>query len=253
MDRYAVREMFCLVCKTAQPIGPKCITPGCENKADYYCDVCKYINNDPSMLCYHCADCGLCRVGRGALCVCLRVFLHFLSSFFTPCSICDCYYSLCSLTTLHPQSTSRKPLLCALHFLWPSLRSALVPFTINLSHSSPVPSLVSMRTRLCFAPYFSGYHFDFVSTTMGILAVLRSICYCLLFHERSAWSCDCLSTDCALYLFRSDFPVCQPLPSGLTSLLLGFSFLFFFLLISPLKQALTRTSSTAKPATSACP
>ncbi|KAI0392519.1 hypothetical protein F5Y17DRAFT_477632 [Xylariaceae sp. FL0594] len=62
--RQATKNMLCMFCGTAQKASQLCVS--CEAPAArYYCDICKLWNDDPDKPCYHCNDCGICRIGRG--------------------------------------------------------------------------------------------------------------------------------------------------------------------------------------------
>ncbi|KAI1748547.1 hypothetical protein F4782DRAFT_357034 [Xylaria castorea] len=62
--RKETRNMLCMFCGTAQRASQTCAS--CEAPtARYYCDICKLWNDDPDKPCYHCSDCGICRIGHG--------------------------------------------------------------------------------------------------------------------------------------------------------------------------------------------
>ncbi|KAI1173181.1 hypothetical protein F4777DRAFT_581189 [Nemania sp. FL0916] len=62
--RKETRNMLCMFCGTAQRASQACVS--CEAPAArYYCDICKLWNDDPDKPCYHCNDCGICRIGHG--------------------------------------------------------------------------------------------------------------------------------------------------------------------------------------------
>ncbi|KAI1366124.1 hypothetical protein F5Y08DRAFT_156325 [Xylaria arbuscula] len=62
--RKETRNMLCMLCGTAQKASQTCVS--CEAQASrYYCDICKLWNDDPEKPCYHCTDCGICRIGHG--------------------------------------------------------------------------------------------------------------------------------------------------------------------------------------------
>ncbi|KAJ1922151.1 hypothetical protein H4219_000013 [Mycoemilia scoparia] len=62
MNRFAVKTMWCMSCGVAQPIQRQC--QNCRViVAEYYCSICKLLDNDPRKEIYHCNDCGLCRCG----------------------------------------------------------------------------------------------------------------------------------------------------------------------------------------------
>ena len=64
ITRRATRFMLCMYCGCAQPAAGDCRSCG-RSAACYYCDVCKFWDNEPSRSIYHCEDCGICRIGEG--------------------------------------------------------------------------------------------------------------------------------------------------------------------------------------------
>ncbi|KAL6075070.1 RING finger and CHY zinc finger domain-containing protein 1 [Balamuthia mandrillaris] len=67
IDRHATKEMLCMLCQTVSPIGNYCNSDTCQGRrlAHYYCDVCKFHDDDATKNIYHCPDCGICRMGKG--------------------------------------------------------------------------------------------------------------------------------------------------------------------------------------------
>jgi RING finger/CHY zinc finger protein 1 len=62
INRYDIQEMICMFCKQLQPVNSVC--QNCEKSmASYYCDICKFFDDDISKGLWHCDKCGLCRVG----------------------------------------------------------------------------------------------------------------------------------------------------------------------------------------------
>jgi uncharacterized CHY-type Zn-finger protein len=64
LNRKETRNMLCMLCGCAQRASDLC-TNCSERAAYYYCGICKLWDNDINKSIYHCADCGICRVGRG--------------------------------------------------------------------------------------------------------------------------------------------------------------------------------------------
>eukprot|EP01139_Manchomonas_bermudensis_P005500 Amastigsp_a175225_370.p1 type:complete len:348 gc:universal Amastigsp_a175225_370:1103-60(-) len=64
IDRFKVTEVWCMVCKTLQPVGGAC--SNCNTVfASYYCSFCKFWSDDPNKHIFHCDQgCSICRVGR---------------------------------------------------------------------------------------------------------------------------------------------------------------------------------------------
>lgn len=64
LDRPKTENMLCMLCGHPQPAAQACRSCG-EQAAQYYCNVCKLWDNDSKKSIYHCADCGICRIGQG--------------------------------------------------------------------------------------------------------------------------------------------------------------------------------------------
>ncbi|RKP07858.1 hypothetical protein THASP1DRAFT_16466 [Thamnocephalis sphaerospora] len=66
ISRHATKMMMCMACALVQPVARLCARKGCNTTmGKYYCDVCKFWDNSPMRSLYHCAKCGICRVGKG--------------------------------------------------------------------------------------------------------------------------------------------------------------------------------------------
>lgn len=66
INRHETEEMFCMNCGYLQPIAQVCGNRSCGKVlGKYYCNVCKFHDNDEKKNIYHCPDCGICRVGKG--------------------------------------------------------------------------------------------------------------------------------------------------------------------------------------------
>ncbi|KAF9538371.1 hypothetical protein EC957_006886 [Mortierella hygrophila] len=62
--RNETKMMLCMHCKAIQPAAQSCESCSAQ-LANYYCDICKLWDDDPAKPIYHCADCGICRIGNG--------------------------------------------------------------------------------------------------------------------------------------------------------------------------------------------
>ncbi len=62
LDRTAVQEVVCACCRLRQPVAASCrecsVTFG-----EYFCEPCRFYDNDLSKGQFHCEGCGICRVG----------------------------------------------------------------------------------------------------------------------------------------------------------------------------------------------
>ncbi|KAL6785870.1 hypothetical protein ACKKBG_A00510 [Auxenochlorella protothecoides x Auxenochlorella symbiontica] len=62
LDRSLVTEVVCALCSLRQPVGDHCCRCGVAFGA-YACTLCPFYDDDVSKQAFHCADCGICRVG----------------------------------------------------------------------------------------------------------------------------------------------------------------------------------------------
>jgi len=62
IDRYATKEMVCMLCSARQPVAGACRR--CDaSMAKYFCSVCNFWDDAEDV--YHCPFCNLCRRGKG--------------------------------------------------------------------------------------------------------------------------------------------------------------------------------------------
>ncbi|KAK7341909.1 hypothetical protein VNO80_24850 [Phaseolus coccineus] len=78
VPRHEIKKVVCSLCDTEQDVQQHCINCGvCMGK--YFCDICKFFDDDTSKNQYHCDECGICRTGGK------DNFFH--------CKRCGCCYS----------------------------------------------------------------------------------------------------------------------------------------------------------------
>ena len=64
LNRHETRFCLCMYCGTSQESSGRCSNPKCKSLlACYFCESCKFWDNDPNKLIYHCEKCGICRTG----------------------------------------------------------------------------------------------------------------------------------------------------------------------------------------------
>lgn len=78
LDRHSVTEVLCVVCDTRQPVSKACTSCKVAFGA-YSCLECNLFDDDTTKQQYHCALCGICRVGG------VDNFFH--------CATCGCCFS----------------------------------------------------------------------------------------------------------------------------------------------------------------
>ncbi|XAR60032.1 Ubiquitin--protein ligase [Bertholletia excelsa] len=78
IPRHQVKKVICSLCGTEQDVRQHCINCGvCMGK--YFCQKCKFFDDEVSKGQYHCDECGICRTGGK------ENFFH--------CNKCGCCYS----------------------------------------------------------------------------------------------------------------------------------------------------------------
>lgn len=66
IDRKLTERMMCMHCLVPQPASKRCNNVKCGREiSNFYCDICKFWDNDVTKSIFHCDECGLCRVGKG--------------------------------------------------------------------------------------------------------------------------------------------------------------------------------------------
>ncbi|XP_024982797.1 E3 ubiquitin-protein ligase RZFP34 isoform X2 [Cynara cardunculus var. scolymus] len=78
VPRHDVKKVICSLCDTEQDVQQNCISCG-VCMGNYFCQTCKFYDNDVSKNQYHCDQCGICRTGGK------ENFFH--------CDKCGCCYS----------------------------------------------------------------------------------------------------------------------------------------------------------------
>lgn len=86
IPRHDVQNVVCSLCSTEQDVQQYCVNCG-VCMGNYFCETCKFFDDDDSKQKYHCDGCGICRIGSK------DEFFH--------CYKCGCCYSN-SLKDRHP-------------------------------------------------------------------------------------------------------------------------------------------------------
>ncbi|CAO2824483.1 unnamed protein product [Amaranthus hypochondriacus] len=60
--RHEIKQVICAVCDTEQPVAKVCSSCG-VNMGEYFCEVCKFYDDETHKEQFHCDECGICRVG----------------------------------------------------------------------------------------------------------------------------------------------------------------------------------------------
>ena len=113
IDRFKTQIMKCKICNLEQEVSQKC--KQCDTiMGKYYCDVCKFWNDDYDDNIFHCEQCGMCRKGKkenyfhcNKCNICLSIHLKdthvcINNSLQNDCSICgdDLFTSTTSVSIL---------------------------------------------------------------------------------------------------------------------------------------------------------
>lgn len=60
--RTDIKQVICSVCNTEQEVAQVCNKCGVK-MGEYFCDICKFYDDDTSKQQFHCDSCGICRLG----------------------------------------------------------------------------------------------------------------------------------------------------------------------------------------------
>jgi hypothetical protein len=137
LPRHKTENMLCMLCQTPGPAGQYCEHCG-EQSAYYFCEICKLWDDDSTKRIYHCADCGICRLGEG------------LGKDFQHCKV-SCDYSPCVTMILIFCSAA----MCVYHSsnsagtnAWNEQRTVTVQFVVTICsvprlQSSPCHAVIT--------------------------------------------------------------------------------------------------------------
>ncbi|GIL64065.1 hypothetical protein Vafri_18041 [Volvox africanus] len=135
LDRKAVREVVCGLCNLRQQKASSCSNCGVAF-GRYTCLLCSFFDDDLSKECFHCKDCGICRVGGR------QNFFH--------CRTCNCCYALtlrdqhvCIENSMHANC----PVCC--EFLFDSIKPINIMHCGHTIHQECLRSLAEHSTYTC--------------------------------------------------------------------------------------------------------
>ncbi|KAG2437922.1 hypothetical protein HXX76_005538 [Chlamydomonas incerta] len=135
LDRKAVREVVCGCCGLKQPKSKSCAVCG-VTFGRYSCMECSFYDDDLSKDCFHCKDCGICRVGGR------DNFFH--------CATCNCCYAqslrdshVCIENSMHANC----PVCC--EFLFDSVKPINIMLCGHTIHQECLRSLAVHHTFTC--------------------------------------------------------------------------------------------------------
>ncbi|XP_021608634.1 E3 ubiquitin-protein ligase MIEL1 isoform X2 [Manihot esculenta] len=60
--RHDIKQVICSLCNTEQEVAQVCSNCGVK-MGEYYCEICKFYDDDTTKGQFHCEGCGICRVG----------------------------------------------------------------------------------------------------------------------------------------------------------------------------------------------
>ncbi|XP_010649778.1 E3 ubiquitin-protein ligase MIEL1 isoform X4 [Vitis vinifera] len=133
--RHDVKQVICAVCDTEQPVAQVCTNCG-VNMGEYFCEVCKFYDDDTTKGQFHCDDCGICRVGGR------DKFFH--------CKKCGCCYSV-GLRDNHScvENSMRHHCPICYEYLFDSLKDTTVMVCGHTMHCECYNEMVSHDKYCC--------------------------------------------------------------------------------------------------------
>ncbi|XP_047981793.1 E3 ubiquitin-protein ligase MIEL1-like [Salvia hispanica] len=132
--RSDVKQVICSVCDTEQPVAHACVNCG-VNMGEYFCNICKFYDDDIEKRHFHCDDCGICRIGGR------ENYFH--------CKKCGSCYSI-SLHNNHlcVEDSMRHHCPICFEYLFDSLKDVTVMKCGHTMHSECYHELIK-RDRFC--------------------------------------------------------------------------------------------------------
>ncbi|KAF9669369.1 hypothetical protein SADUNF_Sadunf14G0100500 [Salix dunnii] len=101
--RHDIKQVICLVCNTEQEVAQVCNKCGVK-MGEYFCDICKFYDDDTSKQHFHCDECGICRLGGR------ENFFHC-----EKCGLFDCKSAVISEIILLDTTTYDRLAICSGH------------------------------------------------------------------------------------------------------------------------------------------
>ncbi|CAH1415079.1 unnamed protein product [Lactuca virosa] len=133
--RYDVKHVICSVCDTEQPVARVCTNCG-VNMGEYFCEICKFYDDDTDKGQFHCNECGICRVGGR------EKYFH--------CKKCGSCYSL-SLLNNHScvENSMRHHCPICYEYLFDSLKDTTVMKCGHTMHSECCNEMIKRNKYSC--------------------------------------------------------------------------------------------------------
>ncbi|KAK0608674.1 hypothetical protein LWI29_034198 [Acer saccharum] len=135
INRLEVTQVICSVCDTEQPVAQVCTNCG-VNMGEYFCEICKFYDDNTEKQQFHCDDCGICRVGG------LENFFH--------CEKCGSCYSI-SLQDNHVcvENSMRHHCPICYEYLFDSLKDTTVMKCGHTMHSECYHEMIKHDKYCC--------------------------------------------------------------------------------------------------------
>ncbi|GFP81921.1 ring finger and chy zinc finger domain-containing protein 1, partial [Phtheirospermum japonicum] len=167
--RSDVKQVICSVCDTEQPVARVCTNCG-VNMGEYFCDICKFYDDDTDKGQFHCDDCGICRIGGR------ENFFH--------CKKCgSCYSNSLRNNHLCVENSMRHHCPICYEYLFDSLKDTTVMKCGHTMHCECYHELIKREKYCC--PICSRSIMDMSDTWKRIdeeIIILKMRSSCLIFQ-----------------------------------------------------------------------
>lgn len=177
VPRHEVEKVVCSLCNTEQNVQQNCSNCGvCMGK--YFCDICKFFDDDVSKHQYHCYGCGICRIGGK------ENYYH--------CNTCGCCYGI-SLKDTHTCVEKAMHHNCPVcfEFLFDSTKEISV---LQCGHTIHVECLQDMSDHFQFScPLCSRSAFDMTSVWKSLDLEVAATPMPQMYQNKMVWI---LCNDC---------------------------------------------------------
>lgn len=133
--RSDVKQVICSVCDTEQEVAKVC-SNCCVNMGEYYCEICKFYDDDTDKGQFHCDECGICRVGGR------HNFFH--------CNKCgSCYSVVLQNNHLCVENSMKSSCPVCFEYLFDSTKSTTIMRCGHTMHTECFTEMVTQNQYRC--------------------------------------------------------------------------------------------------------
>ncbi|XP_024032021.1 E3 ubiquitin-protein ligase MIEL1 isoform X2 [Morus notabilis] len=133
--RHDIKQVICSICNTEQQVAQVCSNCGVK-MGEYFCDICKFYDDETEKKQFHCDECGICRVGGR------ENFFH--------CQKCGSCYTV-GLRDNHPCIENSMKCSCPVcyEYLFDSVKGAIIMKCGHTMHTECYSEMANQHQYRC--------------------------------------------------------------------------------------------------------